>query len=74
MKTVNIAETGKKLKRMRKARGLSTYQVRDMLNLTSRGAIYKWERGECLPRVDNLLILADIYGVSMEEMLVIYEV
>ena len=56
MKTVNVAETGKKLKRMRKARGLSTYQVRDMLNLTSRGAIYKWERGECLPRVDNLLI------------------
>ena len=74
MKTVNVAETGKKLKRMRQARGLSTYQVRDMLNLTSRGAIYKWERGDCLPRVDNLLILADIYGLSMEEMLVIYEV
>lgn len=74
MKTVNVAETGKKLQRIRESKGLSVYRVEKMIDGCSKGAIYKWERGECLPRVDNLLILADIYGVSMEEMLVIYEV
>ena len=33
-------------------------------------AIYKWQHGECLPTVDNLLALARLLRVSMEDLLV----
>ncbi|MBR7173351.1 MAG: helix-turn-helix transcriptional regulator, partial [Clostridia bacterium] len=33
-------------------------------------AIYKWQHGECLPTVDNLLALARLLQVSMEDLLV----
>ena len=33
-------------------------------------AIYKWQHGECLPTVDNLLALARLLRVPMEDLLV----
>ena len=33
-------------------------------------AIYKWQHGECLPSVDNLLALARVLRVPMEDLLV----
>ena len=74
MKTVNVAETGKKLKRMRKASGIKLKDLIKEIGIASFMPIYKWENGKCLPKVDTLLNLAAVYGVSMEEMLVINEV
>ena len=35
----------------------------------SRQAVSKWERAEASPDTDNLILLADIYGVSLDELL-----
>ena len=34
-------------------------------------ALYKWERGLCLPTLDNLVILAELFNVSIEDILAI---
>ena len=47
---------GEKLKKLRKARGLSQEQLADQLNV-SRQAISKWELGESTPDTDNLVII-----------------
>ena len=49
---------GEKLKKLRKARGLSQEQLADQLNV-SRQAISKWELGESTPDTDNLVALSD---------------
>ena len=56
---------GEKLKKLRKARGLSQEQLADQLNV-SRQAISKWELGESTPDTDNLIALSDYYGVSLD--------
>ena len=33
-------------------------------------AIYKWKRGECLPTLDNLIILSSIFGVPIDKIIV----
>lgn len=59
---------GEKLKKLRKARGLSQEQLAEQLKV-SRQAISKWELGESMPDTDNLVALSDYYGVSLDYLL-----
>lgn len=52
--------------KLRKEKGLSQEELADKLSV-SRQAISKWERGESLPDTDNLIRLAKLYGVSIDE-------
>lgn len=53
---------------LRKEKGLSQIQVAELLGV-SRQAISRWEQGAALPTTDNLLKLAELYGVSVEALL-----
>lgn len=52
----------------RKAAGLSQEALAAQLGV-SRQAVSKWERGESSPDTDNLIALAALYGVSLDELL-----
>ena len=52
--------------RLRKQAGLSQEDLADKLAV-SRQAVSKWERGEALPDTDNLIRLAKLYNVSIDE-------
>ena len=52
----------------RKAAGLSQEALAAKLNV-SRQAVSKWERSESSPDTDNLIALAALYGVSLDELL-----
>lgn len=52
----------------RKAAGLSQEALAAQLGV-SRQAVSKWERSESSPDTDNLIALAALYGVSLDELL-----
>lgn len=52
----------------RKAAGLSQEALAAQLGV-SRQAVSKWERSESSPDTDNLIVLAALYGVSLDELL-----
>lgn len=52
----------------RKQAGLSQEALADKLGV-SRQAVSKWERAESLPDTDNLIALAAIYGLTLDELL-----
>ena len=52
----------------RKAAGLSQEALATKLNV-SRQAVSKWERSESSPDTDNLIALAALYGISLDELL-----
>ena len=52
----------------RKAAGLSQEALAGQLGV-SRQAVSKWERSESSPDTDNLIALAALYGVSLDELL-----
>lgn len=52
----------------RKAAGLSQEALATQLGV-SRQAVSKWERSESSPDTDNLIALAALYGVSLDELL-----
>ena len=62
---VSIAD---KLCKLRKQNGLTQEDLADQLGV-SRQAVSKWERAEASPDTDNLIMLANLYGVSLDELL-----
>ena len=61
-------ETANRLLQYRKQAGLSQEELAEKIGV-SRQAVSKWERSEASPDTDNLVMLAEIYGVSLDEML-----
>ena len=61
-------ELGNRLAELRKEHGYSQEELADKLGV-SRQAISKWERGEASPDTDNLIELAKIYDISLDELL-----
>lgn len=61
-------ENAARLAEMRRAHGLSQEELADRLGV-SRQAVSKWERAESSPDTDNLIALAQLYGVSMDVLL-----
>lgn len=57
-----------RLSRLRRDRGYSQEKLAEKLGV-SRQAVSKWERAESSPDTDNLIALADIYGMSLDELL-----
>lgn len=62
---LKIAE---KFQAHRKAHGYSQEELADLLNV-SRQAVSKWERGEASPDTDNLIALAKIYNITIDQLI-----
>lgn len=61
-------KTADKLCTLRKQHHLTQEELADKLGV-SRQAISKWERSEASPDTDNLIELANIYGITLDELL-----
>ena len=59
---MNLSE---KLKNAREKAGLSQKDVAEALNI-SRQSVSKWETGKAYPDIDNLIILSELYDVSVD--------
>ena len=53
---------------LRKERGMTQQELADLLDITNK-AVSKWETGEAFPETAQLVPLADIFGVSVDELL-----
>ena len=61
-------EIANRLVNMRKSHNLSQEALAEKLGI-SRQAVSKWERAEASPDTDNLILLARLYGVSLDDLL-----
>ncbi|MCM1157142.1 MAG: helix-turn-helix domain-containing protein [Bacteroidales bacterium] len=57
-----------KLKEIRKKEGISQEQLAERIGV-SRQAITKWETGKGLPDVENIVIIAEIFKTTIDELL-----
>lgn len=71
MPIVNMTKTGENIIRLRQEAGMSVRDLQNIFGFTTPQAIYKWQHGTALPTVDNLVILAAVFQVHMDEILVV---
>ena len=68
---INMAKTGQNIVILRKQAGLSVRDLQDAFGFGTPQAIYKWQQGLALPTIDNLVVLAALLGVKVDDILVV---
>lgn len=68
--TIDMVGTGQNIQRLRQAAGVSVKDLQDVFGFSTPQAIYKWQHGTALPTIDNLVVLAAILGVKIDDILV----
>ena len=67
---INVAATAAKIKECRIRAGYSVREIQNFLNFSSPEAVYAYEKGKYLPSIDNLIILADVFDVKVDDLIV----
>ena len=69
--TIDMIKTGQNINRLRKQAWLSVRDLQDIFGFATPQAIYKWQQGVALPTIDNLVALAAVLQVRLDDILVI---
>lgn len=69
MVTIDMKGTGNKIRDMRKKSGMTIKQIQDACGI-SAAAVCKWQNGQALPSIDNVLILSVLWNVKMDDLVV----
>ena len=67
---IDLVATGNNIRRLRMERGLTIRALQSYFGFEEPRAIYKWQKGESLPTVDNLYALGALFEVPMDQILV----
>lgn len=73
--TIDVPATSQNLKKLRENNNITVSQIQKLLGMENPQSIYTWENPEkkYLPRIDNLITLAKLYKVTLDEIIIIKE-
>ena len=71
---IDMIATGQNIIRLREQNHLTVKDLQDIFGFTTPQAIYKWQHGASMPTVDNLAVLAVIFKVHMEDILIVNQI
>lgn len=80
IKVIDSQATAQNIKRMLDERGITARMVQEALQLESIQAVYKWFRTakggktNSIPSIDNMVLLAELMNVTLEDILVLRRV
>lgn len=69
--TIDMVKTGQNITILRQQAGLSVKDLQDIFGFATPQAIYKWQHGTAMPTIDNLVVLAAVLQVHLEDILVV---
>ena len=70
---IDMTATGMNITRLRKSAGMTVRDLQAVFGFATPQAIYKWQRGEAMPTLDNMIVLAAVFNVTVDEILVLQE-
>ena len=62
--------TGRRIKELRLAAGLSVNDLVQRIDLITPQAVYKWESGRVNPGIENLVLLSEVLKVPIDDIIV----
>ena len=68
--TINMTATGANIKALIKTKGLKVTDVQTVFGFNTPQAIFKWMRGDAMPSIDNMVKLAHILDVPIDEIII----
>lgn len=68
--SIDLIKTGKNISKLMEMKKIKVSDLQEALGFEYPQAIYKWKRGECLPTLDNLLILSVILETPIDKIII----
>lgn len=66
---IDVIETGININDLRMSAGLSVKDIQNVFGFSTPQAVYKWIMGDSIPSVDNLVVLAKVLGVTIDDII-----
>ena len=67
---LDLAATGAKIKTVMKDKGITARELQIIMDFPYVQTIYNWFAGKNMPTIDNLVVLAKILAVTMDDLVV----
>lgn len=67
---LDLEATGAKIKTIMKQKGVTPRQLQLILGFPYVQTVYNWFSAKNMPTLDNLVVLAQVLGVTMDEIVV----
>lgn len=67
---LDMKKTGRRIRELMKLNHIRTKDIVEYMGFESEQSVYKWLRGDSLPKVDNLFALARLFNTPMDDILV----
>ncbi len=68
---IDMVATGMNITRLRINAGLTVRGLQNIFGFSTPQAIYKWQRGDAMPTLDNMVVLATVFGVAIDDIIVV---
>ena len=68
--SIDLTATGIRITQLRRQTGLTVRDLQDIFGCNTPQAIYRWQRGVTLPTLDNLVVLAAVFGTTLDAIIV----
>ncbi len=68
---IDMVGTGKKITQLRTEAGLTVRDLQEIFGFGTPQAIYKWQQGTAMPTLDNLILLAAVLNVQLDDIIVV---
>ena len=68
---IDMVATGENITRLREEAKLTVKDLQNIFGFATPQAIYKWQHGTAMPTIDNLIVLATLFGVHIDEIIVL---
>ena len=68
---IDMKATGENIRRLLQEKNISATELQSRMNLASVQSVYHWLIGRSLPTVDHLVEMAAVFGVTVDEILVV---
>lgn len=66
---LDAVATGARIRELRIQNHLRVEDIAHYMGFESEQAVYKWQRGDSLPTLDNLYALSFLFGTSVDDIL-----
>ena len=67
---IDMIRTGERIMELRMAAGMSVKDLQEVFGFATPQAIYKWQHGDCMPTIDNLVVLSAVFGKAIDDIIV----
>ena len=71
MPIIDTAATGANIKNIMRTKGFKVADVQARCGFATPQAIFKRFRGDAVPTIDNMIIIADMFGVTIDQIIII---